>query len=324
MSTESATTGNETQLSVYLRHLIAFIAIGAALYLGSTFWAGWHEILASLQRIGASVLCMGGALASTAYLWRYLRWRFCLRHMGYDVPLWRDLKIYLSGLALTTSPGKVGETIRSLLLLPHQVKATHSVGAFLADRLSDVIGVCLLGVVASTINEAPDEWLLGIALVLLVTAFAISFGLRRSYIDGAWIWLERRVKWLRIRAGLDIMKSWSRLWQGRRVALFILIAGIAYGTQGAVFYWLCTRLDIAISMATAIEIFVNATLIGAASMVPGGLGPMEASLVFQLSAMGVENATAISIAIASRLLTLWLGIFMGTASLLSVSRGFRL
>lgn len=75
-----------------------------------------------------------------------------------------------------------------------------------------------------------------------------------------------------------------------------------------------------IGFADAVLIFVNATLFGAASMIPRGLGAMEAALVIKLSGYGVENSNAVSVAIASRLATLWLGVAVGGLALFSVGR----
>jgi uncharacterized protein (TIRG00374 family) len=66
-------------------------------------------------------------------------------------------------------------------------------------------------------------------------------------------------------------------------------------------------------------IFVQATLFGAASMVPAGLGAMEAALVLQLTERGVGYGAAVSLAIAIRLVTLWLGMAIGALSLLPAS-----
>jgi uncharacterized membrane protein YbhN (UPF0104 family) len=46
---------------------------------------------------------------------------------------------------------------------------------------------------------------------------------------------------------------------------------------------------------------------------------MEAALVFQLVAQGADDTVAVSVAIATRLVTLWLGVLLGVISLMSVS-----
>jgi uncharacterized protein (TIRG00374 family) len=97
------------------------------------------------------------------------------------------------------------------------------------------------------------------------------------------------------------------------------VAVAAYGTQACVFGWFCLLAGLDIPLADAIVIFVNATLFGAASMVPGGLGTMESALVFQLVTQGADNAVAVTVAIATRLVTLWMGILLGVISLIAVS-----
>jgi len=89
------------------------------------------------------------------------------------------------------------------------------------------------------------------------------------------------------------------------------MASLAYGIQAAVFFALSNSLRLPLQPSVALEIFVNATLFGAATMVPGGLGTMEASLVLQLMGHGIQKADAVAIAIATRCVTLWCGVFIG-------------
>ena len=58
---------------------------------------------------------------------------------------WRiNLATCFSAFVLTTSPGKLGETLRSVLLKPRSVPVPVSLAAFLAERVSDVLAVLLL------------------------------------------------------------------------------------------------------------------------------------------------------------------------------------
>ena len=73
-------------------------------------------------------------------------------------------------------------------------------------------------------------------------------------------------------------------------------------------------------MPDCVLIFVQATLFGAASIIPGGLGATEAALVFQLVERGVSDGIAMSLAISIRLVTLWVGMLIGAAFLLRVKK----
>ena len=254
-------------------------------------------------------------IASTAYALRFARWHLTLRAMGSHVRPGINFVVYLSGLALTTSPGKLGETVRSAFLLPMGVPVSRSLGAFLADRLADVLGVCLLGAVAGFLVRGSLN-LVGIALGAVLTGSFICCGLvRRPRLFARAMAFAGRWGFTPGRVAVEAVGHWACIWTLPRAAAFTLIAAVAYGIQALVFASLCAALSVALPPAVALEIFVNATLFGAASMVPGGLGAMEASLVFQLMNHGADKADAVAIAIAIRCATLWCGVLIGLISL---------
>ena len=310
------------------RSLVIFIAGGALFYLGGVFWSGWTQTLASIRVLGWGVLLAGFTLASTAYLWRFLRWQHMLSGvLAYSISSKRNLAVYLSGLALTTSPGKLGETVRSLLLLPYGVRATHSLAAFLTDRATDVLGVCLLGALAGSLYGSGNTILLGIGVLLAGAASGFAYAVRhpssgrfRAAVTRIAACIGRRGRRVPVQWGQGILESWALLWSPVRVMCYTFLAAMAYGTQALVFTGFCLRLGMDVHPLQTIEIFASATLLGAASMVPGGLGAMEAALVYQLVALGVNEFDAVAVAIMTRVVTLWMGIVIGILALVVSSR----
>ena len=319
MTDEPANLSVRLQSPAFVRSVVIFIAIGASVYLGAILWTGWEQAIATIRKIDVLTLVAGGFVASTAYVWRFARWHYSLSRFGYRVPMGRNFGVYLAGLALTASPGKLGETLRSLLLMPYGVKAGHSLGAFVADRLSDVLGVCLLGIVAGMVAGKVGWFLIAVFLGLLIVSLFSGYAVVHHRSGRFWSWLALKLRWLPIRGGQAVVASWASLWSPGRSISFALVAVAAYGTQACVFGWFCLLAGVDIPLSDAIVIFVNATLFGAASMVPSGLGTMEAALVFQLVAQGADDAVAVSLAIVTRLVTLWMGILLGVISLMAVS-----
>lgn len=304
----------------WVRGISLFISAGVALYLAGVVWSGWAEVLVSWRHLGLALIGLAMVAASTAYLLRFCRWQLCLLKLGHPVPAGRSLGVYLAGLALTTSPGKMGETVRSLLLLQDGVPAKHSVGAFLTDRLSDVIGVCLLGGLASVAAGGASSWLIAVAGGVAGGSLLFRQMLRSDRVNAWWQVLASR--WPRVPWHWfhEVLVAWARLWSAPRVLAFTLLASVAYGIQAAVFVLLCRESGIGLGLAQGVYFFANATLFGAASMLPGGLGAMEAALVWQLGGIGVVQTQAVAIAIATRLVTLWCGIALGLMALLWVTR----
>ncbi|MDA0190250.1 MAG: lysylphosphatidylglycerol synthase domain-containing protein, partial [Proteobacteria bacterium] len=96
-----------------LRAVLWSVALAALGYLGLSLWAGWREVVAAVAQVGPWVLLGLLALSLLNYPLRFARWGRYLALL--DAPVaWRiNLAAYFAGFALTTSPGKLGETLRS-------------------------------------------------------------------------------------------------------------------------------------------------------------------------------------------------------------------
>ncbi|KRB83403.1 lysylphosphatidylglycerol synthase transmembrane domain-containing protein [Duganella sp. Root198D2] len=304
-----------------IRAVVLFVSAAVLLYLSAIFWFGWTGTAAALSSLGLKTILLAALLSSTSYLWRFGRWESSLRCFGHQVPMWRHLAIYLSGLGLTATPGKSGETFRSALLLQQGVRVSHSLAAFIVDRASDVLGMCLLGFAAAWMagQVLAWAWMLAFGMLLLGSCIFAGF-LRQPHAGACWGWLSRAWQRLPVKSGQAVLESWAGVWKLPRVTAYSVVAMIAYGTQALVFAWFCAAAGTGVPVAACVLIFVQATLFGAASMLPGGLGAMEAALVIQLTERGVDGGVAVSMAIAIRLVTLWLGMAIGALSLLSSAK----
>jgi uncharacterized membrane protein YbhN (UPF0104 family) len=338
-----------------VRGIAAFVGMGALLYLGAIVWSGSAQTFASLAAIGAGTMLAGTAIASVCYFVRFARWHAILARLGHRLPVGFDLRVYLAGLALTTSPGKLGETIRSALLLPRGVPIPHSLAAFFGDRLSDVIGVALLGAVAGWVAGYRQPVLEALAVIVFVGSFvaawiAGSARLGRA-IGAAGPRGQGRVDGVTgtgrvdaphavgapdapdaARAGGNRIAriltaaaapapAWARTWSLPRVIAYVAAAFVAYGTQASAFALYAGTVAPELDPIRCVAIFASATLLGAASMIPGGLGAMEAALVYQLADAGLALPDAIAVAFATRASTLWFAILLGSTMLLGLAGG---
>ncbi|MDB5821303.1 MAG: hypothetical protein JWR21_7 [Herminiimonas sp.] len=304
-----------------LRCVAIFVGMGTLIYTGAVVWFGLASFIRAATLIGPVAILIGGAATLIGYLVRFMRWHQLLKWLGHDLPAALNMRVYLAGLALTASPGKLGETIRSFLLLPRGVRAADSLAAFFADRLSDVIGVALLGAAGGWLAGRRETVLEALAIGLLSLSFLARAIVRsRCWEKGV---MDAR-KWGRAGGCLAALASpasvFAGLWNLRRALLCATCGCVAYGIQGAVFADFADRVGATISSAECMAIFASATLIGAASMIPAGLGAMEAALVYQLMTFGVGAPDAIAVAIATRVSTLWCGLLVGSIALLSFAQ----
>ena len=302
-----------------LRSLAVFVGLGALVYIATVVWAGSQATWTAAARLGWVALALGTAVASASYIVRWARWRWMMRCFGHRLPMGYELRVYFTGLALTSTPGKLGETVRSAFLLRHGVRVADSLAAFFADRLSDVIGVALLGAVAAAWAGGRLMLLEGLAALALLLPFVLRAAVRSRRWAG---WLAalqqcgRPGRWLA--AAAFPAAAWARLWSPTRAPGFAAAALLAYGLQALVFAHFVAAVALPLPLPQCVAIYASATLIGAASMVPAGLGVMEAALALQLTQAGAAADAAVAVALLTRLSTLWFGLLLGALALLSI------
>ena len=156
-----------------VRNLILAVIASLAFYAFWVFIAGPSDVWIEVKHFGLFGWFVVLGLSFFNYLLRFARWHLYLKHLNYEVPKWVNFRFYLVGFAFTTTPGKVGEAIRSLYLKSYSVKYTDSIAAFFVERLVDVIAMLLLSLLAAYVFE-DWRWLiiaLAVPLVLFLPFF---------------------------------------------------------------------------------------------------------------------------------------------------------
>ena len=90
---------------------------------------------------------------------------------------------------------------------------------------------------------------------------------------------------------------------------------MGWGASILAFYLTIQNMGGEITFLETMFIFSFATIIGGASMTPGGLGGTEASMILLLITLGIPKEVAIPATIVIRFTTLWFGVFVGFCNL---------
>src|SRR5260221_10184223 len=132
-----------------LRAVLISVILAIGVYAALAFWNDAAKFAQAVGRIGwgEGAALLGFSLLN--YALRAVRWRFFLSRLGHRLPWGRCTINYVAGFALTTTPGKAGETIRSILLKREfALPVADSLAAFFAERFSDVLALLLLSALA--------------------------------------------------------------------------------------------------------------------------------------------------------------------------------
>lgn len=302
-----------------LRAVFISIALAAVGYLGLSLWAGWHEVAAAVVTAGATVLFGLLALSLLNYLLRFLRWAHYLRLLDAHVP-WRDnLAAYFSGFALTTSPGKLGETLRSVLLKPCGVPVPVSLAAFFAERVSDLLAILVLAAIGLW-DYAPARPVVGLALFLVFVALLLAQW--RVLLRAIEHWaVLRQQGWARLLVKLcAIVLHFRRCFSPSAMMMGLALGLVAWLAEGVGFWWLLDALGHPLPVTRAVFVYAFAMLVGGLSFLPGGLGSSEAVMIGLLSVYGLPEAVAVTATLICRLATLWFAVALGAIFLMRQKR----
>ena len=298
-------------LKLPLRAVFWSVALAAVGYLGLSLWAGWREVLAAVTLVGPWFLLGLLMLSLSNYLLRFLRWAGYLALL--DAPVdWRiNLKAYFAGFALTTSPGKVGETLRSVLLKPHGVPAAASLAAFFAERASDLLSILVLAAIGLwSYPPARPVVALTLAFVLLALLLVQWTALIAALDRWAAARPEKGAKLL-VRL-CEILLHFRRCFSLPALAIGLLIGVLAWLAEGIGFWWLLDALGHPLPLTTGVFIYAFAMLIGGLSFLPGGLGSSEAVMITLLVLNGFPESAAVTATLICRLATLWFAVGLGS------------
>ncbi len=297
-----------------IRRAIGGWSLVAALYFVALLWA--DSKIGVLRRLPelAPMLPMLVSATLTSIALRFARWQWLLRRAGYRVPLGQSLFAYVAGFAFTATPGKVGELLRVRYLVTAGVPASRVVGAFVYERLFDLAAVLLIALPA-----AAEFHVFGVAATFVALVFG-AVGLmaakpragQRVVVAFRCAGMLRVARVIRaIVAGLANIRLWATLPD----VLLSLVVGLgAWLVTSWSFVYLLSALGIELAGFKALALFPVAMLAGAASMLPGGLGSTEATLVVLLTLGGAALVPATLAAVGIRLATLWLATVMGMAA----------
>jgi uncharacterized protein (TIRG00374 family) len=284
-------------------------------YLGALVWIDARGGLLHLTAELPGILGVLIGIAIASWVVRFCRWHRLMRRAGFSPPWLQALLAYVAGFSFTATPGKVGELIRIRYFDRLGVPAKLVVGLFVYERCLDLLAVLLLAMIA--MNQFDQFWIAAafaivlVVIVLLVASNAAWLASVARRLDG---WrLGGMAKVMHTLAdGLAEARRWAN-WRDLCVSLGMGLA--AWGLLALSFCWLLGRLGVDVPLSTAVAIYPLSLLVGAASMLPGGLGSTEATIVGLLVLNRTPIEIAMTAAIAARLSSLWAAIVFGLVSL---------
>ncbi len=286
--------------------IISFIAYGLWI-----FTSEYEAVMSSMRQLGLWGFVWICTFSLLNYLLRFLRWQYLITLLKHQIPTGRHCFYYLAGFALTTTPGKAGEAVRSVYLKPHGVNYTDSLAALFTERLSDFLAIALLAL--GTLWLFPDYKAFGISIVLCIGLFTLLLQTKRFSTLTQTILKIIPIKKIRqLGQHLITLIEQTRTLIGYKAFINGLLLGVtAWGLEAYAFGWMIQQLGYDHPYWLLGSIYALSTLVGALSFIPGGLGSTELVMALLLASLSMTQADITSATLLCRLATLWLAVIIG-------------
>jgi len=311
-------------VSSLARKLAVGVVLGLAVVLALGLFADLPRLFDSLSRWNWAFVPVVLVAVLANYGLRFLRWHYYLAVIGANgVSVSDSLGIFLSGFTLTMTPGKLGEVLKSFLLKQlNDTPVSYSASLVIAERLTDVLGMVLLAAVGLGAFQFGAPALIttlaaSVVLILVVQQRDLSLRL---------IGLFGRLPVAGRFAGLatNLYESSHLLLHWRPLLVGIALATLAWFGECLAFFVVILGLGIPASSPLLLQatfIYAIASLLGAISFLPGGLGATEGSMAILLTQLsGLEKDPAIAATLLVRFATLWFAVLLGMVALVLFQR----
>lgn len=223
---------------------------------------------------------------------RFVRWRYLARRAGLYAPARPDLQAFLASLAGRATPAYVGEALRCVLLRRSAgLPLGRSLAVLVAERAFDATTLAGFGLCVAH----GSSWRIAYGLLSLLALGVAGI---------AWSWADARSPRARSRRGLaaGLTALGLSLVAWAPTALIPVAAVRAVGGQ--------------LGLLDGLRTFTNATIGGALTLLPVGVGATGSLSILELERSGLAESDAILATTLLRLATTGFSMAVGVVALL--------
>ncbi len=306
--------------------IVVSLVFGLVVVAAISFYADLPSLFRALRLFPWALLPAILGLTLLNYGLRFVKWDYYLHCLRLGVPRWMSLKIFIAGLSMAITPGKVGELLKPYLIKRYNgTPISRAAPVIVAERLTDGLAMLILALGGLTLYGIGWQGLLVIALAALALIGVIQYRplalrllawgerlpLVRRFAQECYAFYESAYVLLRWRPLLLAVGIGLVSWSGECIAFYLVLVGL--GLPGTLTL-----------LVQAAFILATSTLVGSVTGLPGGLGSADLSILGLIFALVTHDATIAGAAtLLIRFCTLWFGVSIGVIGLLLFRRSWK-
>lgn len=287
------------------KKLWQFVVLGLAVTLVLSIYADLDALLRAFRRFEWWLFPLVVGLTLGNQFLRFLKWEYLLKNVDVNLPLSTSFYIFGSGLIMIMTPGKLGGVWKSWLIRDEEeIPISRTMPVVATERITDLLGVLSISLLGVFAFDRSPFVILYLTIPIIGTIILLQY-------ERVCYWLLNRIEQVPI-AGqkVDALRNFyensRELLRFRPLGITTALSICSWGLECVGMWLVLQGFNAEVSLVAAAFVFALASILGAVSLLPGGLGVTEGSMTGLLLLFGVERATAASTTLVVRAATLWL------------------
>jgi uncharacterized protein (TIRG00374 family) len=296
------------------RKVILTTVVAGVLYLAFTIYADFDSVVNAFSQFNLMLLPVLLFLSFLNYFTRFLKWDYYLHIVKVKMKKLDSLSTFMSGLIMSVTPAKLGEVLKSVLvkeITGDPISKTAPI--ILAERITDFLSLLLISIVGAITFDYGGDVTFIVAAFFVLLIFIIS----NKKIAIPLINFSEKIPFLKkyIHHLHSAYESSYQLLKIKPLVLMTMLSLISWGFECFGYYLILQNFDVEFGLLWASFSYGFSTIVGAISMLPGGLGLTEGSLTFLLVEKNVPVDVSVATTFIVRVVTLWFAVLVGIVSL---------
>ncbi|MHB8580751.1 MAG: lysylphosphatidylglycerol synthase transmembrane domain-containing protein, partial [Ignavibacteriaceae bacterium] len=295
------------------KKILFSLAAAGILYLGFTFYANIDKLAVVFGTFNWFLIPLLSFLSLLNYFLRFLKWDYYLSIVKVKIKKIDSFFIFMSNLIMAVTPGKMGELLKSYLV--KEISGTPVSKTFpiiFVERITDFVSLIFITLVGAYLYNFGREIIVGVGIFFLLICVILS----NKKIALPIIQLLEKVKFLEkhLKNIQNAYESSYSMLQPLPLLYMTLLGIFSWSLECFAYYLILINFHLQVSFLWAAFSYGFAIIVGALSMLPGGLGITEGSLTFMLIRKNISKDIAVASTFIIRAVTLWFAVLVGIIS----------
>jgi uncharacterized protein (TIRG00374 family) len=303
----------------YKKKIIFSVVFGAVVFLALSVYANLNELIEAFALYNWLLFPVILILSLCNYGARFLKWEYYTGILNIRLERKMSFVIFLSSFIMSVTPGKIGEVFKSYLLKEqYGTPVSKSAPIVIAERITDFLSLVLLSIIGALMLGYGTDLIVGFGIFFIILVSLIS----SKKISYAVIGILEKFRFIskvshKLHTAYDSIYQMVRF---KELIVTVVLSIFAWAFECFSFYLVVngfgTGSTIHVDIFIATFVYGFATLAGAATMLPGGLGATDASITGLLVVLSIPKNIAVASTLIVRSATLWFAVIVGIAAVM--------